>query len=123
MEFETPQSRAPRLILFVLFVAWIGCICTANAQTSEPPQRETEDVTETSKCQSALQIFKGLQLVQLQIDPESLGAMAIYYRKLADGKIILFRLLREGCETPWRDGGVKVIPAPACVPTDTTSCL
>jgi hypothetical protein len=47
MKFETPASRAPWLILFVLFVAWVGCICTAQAQTSEPPVAQGPDYVTT----------------------------------------------------------------------------
>lgn len=121
LNFDTPDRPVWPIIL-ALLVVWLGFICTAEAQTSEEP-KQTEEITETSKCGAPLQIFKGLQLVSLTIQPDSLQAVAIYYRKLTDGKILLFRLIRQNCEAGWQEAGVKVFPAPTCVETDSTKCL
>lgn len=98
----------------------------AGAEDNAPRQsNSTEEVIETSKCQAPLQEFKGMVLVSFVADPDTLAAQSIYYKKLADGKIILFRLLRDDCTSPWHDGGIKVLEAPkaACVPTETISCI
>lgn len=125
LKFETPDRPVWPLVL-ALLVAWLGFICTAEAQTSEPPSEpagETKEVVESSPCNKILQVYMGLQLISVQIDPESLQSVAIYYRKLPDGRILLFRLIRPSCEEPWRQAGVKVLAAPVCVETDTTKCL
>lgn len=123
MEFKTPEDSGWKiwLIIGALVIAYIGFIATAEAAE----EQKEEVVEESSPCNRPLQIFKGLQLVSLQIEPESLQAVAIYYRKLEDGKILLFRLIRPSCEAGWQQAGVKVLEAPQkrCEDTDTQKCL
>jgi len=125
LQFETPVDKKLTLVsifLFLLFTMVMWCN-SAKAQTSEPPLEEIKVEEDVSTCNRALQIFKGLQLIDWSIDPDTLNSAAIYYRKLADGRILLFRLLRKGCNGAWEDGGIKVLQGPKCVPSESTQCL
>lgn len=120
MQFETPVSRKPWILLAALVFAWVGCICTANAQTSEP-----QVVQEESTCQPILQVWNGAQLLQLKVDPETLAVQALYLKVIDKDRAILVLLERANCESPWR--ATKAFPLtrkkPACEETDTTKCL
>lgn len=122
--YETPVIR-PWVLLVLMAIAWVGCICTAEAQTSEPPKVDVVD--DESPCNAALQVLAGLQLVTLQIDPDTLAAQATYFKRLEDNKAMLFIFIRPSCEAPWK--AVKAIPLtmsppkPKCEETDTTKCL
>jgi hypothetical protein len=125
LNFETPTSKRPWIFLLVLLASWIGCICTAKAQTSEAPKVDVVD--EESTCNAPLQMWNGTQLVTLQIDPDTLAASATYFKRLEDNKAMLFILIRKDCESPWK--AVRAIPLtmkparPKCENTDSSACL
>lgn len=121
--YDTLTSKSPWLFLLLVIVVWIGFVCTCEA--AEEPK--VDEVVETSPCNHSLEMWNGAQLVSLQIDPDSLAARAVFFKKLEDNKAMLFILLRAGCQEPWR--AVKAIPLElkpqpkACVPDAHTQCL
>lgn len=92
------------LILFLL----IG-------QTSEPPELEPI-------CSPLEQYYHGMQLVQVNIDPEDLQGQAFYYKKLVDGSRLIVRMTRASCKAEWRPVQSKVFPVTKPCPPGA-SCL
>lgn len=122
------KSAVVTLTFLSIFSAFYVFARDASADVpadDAPQQKESDKVSDTSQCNGLVQEYKGLQLVSAQIDPDTLQAVLVYYKKLADGKILLFRIIRQGCKEPWVEAGVKVIEMkkPACVPSDSTQCL
>ena len=78
-------------------------IASARGETVEPPIKpEGEHVNEESKCTPLLQAFKGMQLVEVHIHPETLDAKLIYMRMLSKHQAVLFLVAREGCSGPYK---------------------
>lgn len=123
VSFSTPVSRKPWLILLAMLIAWIGCICTAEA--AEEPKVDV--VEEESKCNPPLQRWNGADLVELRVSLETFAAQGLYIKVIDKERALGIVLIRRGCDTPW--AAVKAFPLriaqpkPKCEDSDNSKCL
>lgn len=105
----------------------IAFMLSLLGQSAEEPMAPApagpEPIREESQCVPIIQKFKGMALVQVTIDYESKVAKMVYARLVNKHMLVLFLVLRNGCNAPYQIVDAKSVdPNPEKCP-EGMSCL